>query len=209
VTEEREQGDEVLSGRHRRGRSLRATFRVDEIRARSTPQLVAIVGGMATLATGFFWTTISQVRAGAPFDWRLPAALFVDLVVVICLPGVVIAGGEAVRRLRHLLTADDDGPLVTRSARAAARFMAQARTDTRRWFDGMDTRLVLVMLIAPLLWAGFGVFVAIDGIRNGWASDMRVLVAVGIFALVLVPFSVPAALGSLIHRRREHHRRPE
>lgn len=206
MAEEREQGDEALSSRHRRVRSLRATFRVDEIRARSTPQLVAIVGGMAALATGSFWATISQVRAGAPFDWRLPAALFVDLMVVICLPGVVIAGGEAVRRLRHLLTADDDGPLATRSARAVTRFTTQARTDTRRWFDGMDTRLVLVMLIAPPLWAGFGVFVAIDGIRNGWTSDMRPLVAVGVVALLLVPLSAPAALGSLIRRR---HGKPE
>jgi hypothetical protein len=157
---------------------------------------------MATLAIGSFWTTISQVRAGAPFDWRLPAALVVDLVVVVCLPGVIVASGEAVRRLRHLLTADDEGPLVTRSARAAARFTAQARTDTRRWFDGLDTRLVLVMLITPILYAGFGILVAIDGIRNGWTSDTLVLVAVGVVALSLVPLSVPAALGSLVHRRR-------
>jgi hypothetical protein len=206
VAEERKQGGESLSSQSRRAQSLRATFRVDEIRARSTPQLVATVGGMAALATGSFWTTISQVRAGAPFDWRLPAALVVDLVVLICLPGVVIAGGEAARRLRHVLTADDDGPLVTRSARAAARFAAQARTDTRRWLDGMDTRLVLVMLVTPPLWAGFGAFVAIDGIRHGWTPDMRSLVAVGVAALVLVPLSVPAALGSLVRRRR---RRPE
>ncbi|MEU4387776.1 hypothetical protein [Promicromonospora sp. NPDC023805] len=205
----REQGGEVLSSRHRRVRSVRATFRVDEIRARSTPQLVAIVGAMATLATGSFWTTISQVRAGAPFDWRLPAALVVDLTVVVCLPGVVIASGEVVRRLRHLLTADDDGPLVTRSARAAARFAAQARTDTGDWFDSLDTRLVLVMLITPPLYVGFGVFLVVDGIRHGWTSDVRVLVAVGVVALALVPLSVPAALRSLVRRRRRHRGRTE
>ncbi|MGI5191434.1 hypothetical protein ACQEVI_25065 [Promicromonospora sp. CA-289599] len=202
MTEEREQGGDVLSSRHRRLRSLRATFRVDEIRARSTPQLVALVGGMATLATGFFWTTISQVRAGAPFDWRLPAALLVDLVVVVCLPGVVVAGGEVIRRLRHLLTTDDDGPLLTRCARAAARFTAQARTDTGDWFDSLDTRLVLIMLIAPPLNAALGVLVVVDGIRYGWTSDVRVLVVIGAVALVLVPLSVPAALGSLRRRRR-------
>ena len=202
MTDGQKHGGAAPSSRHRRVRSLRAAFRVDEIRARSTPQLVAIVGCMATLAAGSFWTTISQVRAGAPFDWRLPAALFVDLAVVVCLPGVVIAGGEVVRRLLHLLTSDDDGPLATRSARAAARFAAQARTDTRRWFDAMDVSLVLVMLITPVLYAGFGVFLAIDGIRNGWTPDMRVLVAIGVVMLSLVPLSVPAALGSLVHRRR-------
>lgn len=196
----------MLSGRHRRVRSLRATFRVDEIRARSTPQLLAGLGGMAALATGSFWTTIAQIRAGAPFDWLLPAALLIDLTVAICLPGVVIAGGEVIRRLRHLLTADDDGPLLTRCARAAARFTAQARTDTGDWLDSLDIRLVLIMLIAPPLNAGFGVLLVVDGIRYGWTSDVRVLVAIGVGALVLVPLLVPAALGSLIRRRR---RRPE
>jgi hypothetical protein len=66
----------------------------------------------------------------------------------------------------------------------------------------MNVCLVLVMLITPLLYAGFGVFVAIDGIRYGWTSDMRVLVAIGVIALLLVPLAVPAALGSLIRRRR-------
>lgn len=104
MTEEREQVDEALSSGRRHAPSLRATFRVDEIRARSTPQLVAIVGGIAALATGSSWTTISQLHAGAPFDWRLPAALFVDLVVVICLPGVVIAGVALVQRARRPAT---------------------------------------------------------------------------------------------------------
>jgi hypothetical protein len=102
VTEERVQGDEVLSSRHRRVQSPRATFRVDETGARTTPQLVAIVGGMAALATGSFWATVFT------------------------------------------------GPQVTRSTRAVARPTAQARTAARRWFDGMDTGLGLVMLITPL-----------------------------------------------------------
>jgi hypothetical protein len=177
-------------------------LRVDEIRARSTPQLVAGVGGMATLATGSIWTTIAQIRTGPPFDWLLPAALLVDLAVAVCLPGVVVAGGEVIRRLRHLLTTNDDGPLLTRCARAAVRFTAQARTDMGDWFDGLDTRLVLIMLIAPPLNAGLGVVLVVDGIRYGWTSDVRVLVAIGVVALVLVPLSVPAALGSLVRRRR-------
>lgn len=202
MTEQQDQADAAPGVEGRPKQSLRTILRVAEIRARSTPQLLATVGVMAALTIGSFWSTIALVRAGGPLDWRLPAALLVDVTVLVCLPGVIIACVEVLRRIRRLLTADDDGPLLTRSARAAARFTAQARADLNRSFDSLNTPRLLSLLITPLLAVGVAVVVAVEGYRDGWTAAMGIAVGVGLVALGFIPLSVPAALGSLARRYR-------
>ena len=57
-------------------------FPVTEIRARSTPQLVAIGGTMAGLAITVPWVTIARIHRRDAFDWFIVPLLIVPSILV-------------------------------------------------------------------------------------------------------------------------------
>lgn len=188
--------------------SWSAFFRVAEIRARSTPQLVAISGVVATLAVTFPWVTAAYVRLDAPFDWVWVALLLIaDLTVLACLPGLCIVIAELACRAWRVITRDD-GPLLPRLARAAARFTAEGRRDMGRWLDGLNGIVVFSVLFTQIVAGAVGVLVAEQAIQDGRPVGIWVLGPVVAFiALCVLPISVPAAVGSFA--RRLSRERPE
>ena len=183
-------------------RASRSTvFRVAEIRARSTPQLVASCGTVVALAVAFPWMTITHARQGGAVDWFWFVLLvIVDLTVLICLPGLGVAIAELVKRAWHLVALGGT-PLLPRLARAAAEFTAEGRKDMGRWLDGLTGIVVFSILVTPVLAAAAGAFVAYEAIQDGQPAGRWVLGPIVTFiALCILPISVPAATGSLARR---------
>jgi hypothetical protein len=183
-------------------------FRVAEIRARSTPQLVAAGGTLVALAVTFPWMTITRIRQGGAVDWSSVALLLiVDLTVLICLPGLCVAIAELVRRAWNLVTLDD-GPLLPRLARAAAGFTVAGRRDMRRWLDGQNGVIALSFLVTPVLVAAGGGLVTAEAILAGRAAGSWVLgLVASLVALWVLPVTIPATVASLTGRISR--RRPE
>ena len=97
-----------------------------ELQARSIPELVGIVGWTAVLATASARATIVYVHHGRTFDWMFASVLILDLVILICLPGLTIAGVRADmgRRLDSLNTLVAFSLLVTPVLAAAVTVVA-------------------------------------------------------------------------------------
>jgi hypothetical protein len=179
-------------------------FRVAEIRARSTPQLVAISGIIVTVAVTFPWMTITHINQGGTADWFWVVLLLIaDLTVLVCLPGLGVAIAELVRRAWRLVTLDDGAPLLPRLARAAAKFTAEGRRHMGRWLDRVRAIVVFSILVTPVLAAAVGIFVAYEAIRDDRPVGLWVLgPVVTVIALCVLPISVPAAAGSFARRVR-------
>lgn len=185
----------------KRPASWSAFLRLAEIRARSTPQLVAIGGVVATLAVTFPWVTIAYVHRHATFDGVWVALLLIaDLTVLVCLPGWCVVIAELARRAWRLVTLDDS-PLLPRLAHAAARFAAEGRRDMGHWLDGLNGIVVFSILFTQVLAGAAGVLVADEAIQEGRPVGLWVLGPVITFiALCVLPISVPATIGSFARR---------
>lgn len=186
----------------RRAASWRSFFRVAEIRARSTPQLVAVSGILAGLCVVFPWATIARIQRGGEFDVSGLLLLVTDLGMLACLPGLGVAVAEVSRRSWRLVTTGE-GSILSRVARATVRFSAEARLELSSWLDGRSWVVALSFLVTPVLAVAVGACAALGMIRSGLPVDRWFPGAVIVFLVFCaVPITVPAAVGSLVRRIR-------